>query len=56
MPTQEEKLLDKMFGRITEEEARYLKWLLPRVSSGAVTVERGRELFKEKFPNTEWMK
>ena len=52
----EAQLLDTLFGGMTEEESKYLAYLLPRVNSGKYTVEKARELFLRKFPNTKWMK
>lgn len=64
--TPEAKLLDAMFSGITKEEAKYLKYLLPRMDitgstgarmhqKGKISVERARELFLKRFPNTTWM-
>ena len=49
-----EKLLDAMFSGMTEEESKYLVYLLPRVGK-KYTAEKARELFLKKFPNTKWM-
>ena len=50
----EERLLDTMFGGMTEEESKYLAYLLPRVGK-KYTPEKARELFLKKFPDTKWM-
>lgn len=51
----EEQLLEAIFGGLTEEESRYLAWVFPRVCSGAISTERGRELFKKRYPNSKWL-
>lgn len=50
----EEQLLDAMFGGLTEEEAKYLKWLLDRVPS-KYTPQEARERFKKRFPSSKWL-
>jgi hypothetical protein len=64
----EERLLDALFGNITEEESKYLVHLLPKMettsldgsvsshSKGKISVKRARELFLKRFPKTKWMK
>lgn len=54
MKTSEERLLGGLFGGMTEEESKYLAWLLPRVGS-SVSTERARELFHRKFPDSKWL-
>lgn len=50
--TPEEKLLDALgVDKLTDKEAKYLQWLLGR----SYTIERKRELFKAKFPNSKWI-
>jgi len=50
--TPEERLLEGLgVDKLTLEEAKYLKWLLPR----SIPVERQRELFRKKFPNSRWI-
>jgi hypothetical protein len=62
----EEKLLHALFDNLTEQEAKYLNWLSPRINQcslsgkqyaekGKFSVEKARELFKKKFPDTKWM-
>lgn len=64
--TPEDKLLYAMFDGLTVEEGKYLNYLLPRIdvnsmlglpvqNKGKLSVERARELFLKKFPNTIWM-
>jgi len=53
--TPEARLLDAMFGGMTEEEAKYLAWLFPRVNTGNISMERARELFHKRFPESKWL-
>lgn len=48
----EERLLDALFGGLTEDEAKYLSRVMNRSD---LTVERKRELFLKRFPDTKWM-
>jgi len=49
----EDKLLNALgMDLLTPEEAKYLKWLLPRQQ---ISFERRRELFLKRFPKTKWI-
>jgi len=53
----EGQLLDALSEDLTLDEARYMNnYLLPRVNSKKLTIEKARELFRKKFPDSKWMK
>ena len=48
----EESLLQAMeLDKLTDKEAKYLKWLLGR----PIPNEKKREFFKRKFPGSRWL-
>lgn len=53
--TPEEQLLKALFDGLTDEEAKYLKWLIDRVNTGKYTPFEARERFKKRFPNSKWL-
>ncbi len=55
MTIPEGKLSDTLFAGLTEEEAKYLSWLMDRVDTGEYTPRQARELFKWKYPNSKWL-
>lgn len=53
LATPEERLLNALgLNLLTDKEAKYLKWLLAR----PLPLARMQELFRRRFPNSEWLK
>lgn len=53
--TPAESLLNALFEGLTEEESKYLERLLANVTGERITLQRARELFKKRYPDSKWL-